>query len=248
MQNAARNHSPAIRVKPKRVCLACGGALPPRRRKYCDISCRQQLLTSLNRRAGLLRALNTRYATFYFTEFVIIMDLLPYDSEQIHSYILPRTPGKKPVDDFCDLSNILGTVWWSEKNRTKKRYLASQLVLDRAEKPSASVERVMPAALHVPSVRASNLVCLELKAIDLIPSQLGERIKHAYRRQVKKHHPDIGGDPHTFLKIQEAYEVLNKWAKHPTFNRLRGFPDKWLYEGANDRWSQPIYGQRLTKI
>lgn len=238
---------PTIKVKSKRICLACGNPLPPRRRRYCDLSCRQQLLASLNRRAGLLRALNTRYATFYFTDFVIIMDLLPYDSEQIYSYILPRTPGKKPVEDFGELTNLLGSAWWNEKNRTKKRYLASRHVLNQAEKPLSSKERVIPSALNIPSVRASSLVCLELRAIDLIPSCLGERIKKAYRRQAKKHHPDIGGSTQTFLKIQEAYEVLNQWAKHPTFTSLRGFPDKWLYEGASDRWSQPISKSRLGK-
>lgn len=246
MKNTARQYFPTTRVNSKRICLACGSALPPRHRKYCDMSCRQQLLASLNRRAGLLRALNTRYATFYFTEFVIIMDLLLYDSEQIYSYILPRTPGKKPVDDFCYLSNLLGTAWWDVKNRTKKRYLASRHVLSQAETPEASKERVVPLALNVPSVSRSDLVCLELQAIDLIPSRLGERIKHAYRRQVKKHHPDIGGDSHTFIKIQEAYEALNQWVKHPTFTRIRGFPDKWLYEGAIDRWTQPISKRRLA--
>jgi hypothetical protein len=246
MESTAQQYIPTVRVNSKRTCLACGHALPPRRRKYCDMTCRHQLLASLNRRAGLLRALNTRYGTFYFTEFVIIMDLLLYDSEQIYSYILPRTPGKKPVDDFCYLSNLLGTAWWNEKNRTKKRYLASRHVLNQAEKPVAPKERVVPSALSVPSVNRRNLVCLELQAIDLIPSRLGERIKHAYRRQAKKHHPDIGGNAQTFMKIQEAYETLNQWVKHPTFTRLRGFPDKWLYEGAVDRWSQPISKQRLA--
>jgi hypothetical protein len=240
MSETFRKYVPAKCVNGQRICLACGHALPPRRRRYCDLSCRQQLLASLNRRAGLLRALNTRYATFYFTDVVIIMDLLPYDSEQIYSYILPRTAGKKPVDDFCDLSNMLGAAWWDEKNRTKKRYLASQYVLNQADKPDSLKERVVPMALNIPAVKASSLVCLELHAIDLKTSQLEERIKRAYRNQAKKHHPDVGGNPQTFLKIQEAYEMLHHWAKHPTFTRLRGFPDKWLYEGANDRWSQPI--------
>ena len=247
MKTAAQNNLPATRIKRPRICLACGNPLPPRRRRYCDLACRQQLLASLNRRAGLLRALNTRYATFYFTEFVIIMDLLLYDSNQIYSYLLPRTPGRKPVDDFCDLSNILGTAWWDEKNRTKKRYMASSHVLSQANKPDATVDRVIPSTLNVPSVRASSLICLELRAVDLIPSRLGERIKRAYRRQAKKHHPDIGGNPQTFLKIQEAYELLNQWAKHPTFTRLRGFPDKWLYEGASDRWSQPITQRKAAQ-
>ena len=91
-------------------------------------------------RTGLLQTLSIRYATFYFTEFMIVMDLLPYDSKQIYSYMLPRTAGRKPVEDFCELSNILGNLWWNEKNRTKKRYLASKEVLDRAGGGPAPLE------------------------------------------------------------------------------------------------------------
>lgn len=240
MQNAANNYIPAINCKGGRLCLACGEVLPPRHRRYCGMACKQHLLASLNRRAGLLKALNIRYATFYFTEFVVIMDLLPYSCDQIHSFLLPRRPGNKPVQDFCELSNTLGTVWWNERNRTKKRYLASQHLLDQASKPDAPVERVVPSALVVPAVRNGNLISLDLNADQMTSGRLESLIKQAYRRQVKKHHPDIGGNPHMFLRIQDAYEKLIDWARHPTFTQKRGFPDKWLYEGAYDRWVQPL--------
>lgn len=240
MQQAAKKYVPSINAKAIKRCLACGAPLPSRRRRWCATSCPQYLLASLNRRTGLLQTLSIRYATFYFTEFMIVMDLLPYDRNQIYSYMLPRSGRRKPVEGFCELSNILGTLWWNEKNRTKKRYLASKEVLDRANKPQASVGIVMPTALTVPSVRSSNLIRLELQAEDLAPANLKDRIKSAYRRQAKKHHPDLGGRPETFLKIQEAYEKLTLWAKHPTFVRRRGFPDKWLYEGAYNRWIKPI--------
>ena len=64
--------------------------------------------------------------------------------------------------------------------------------------------------------------------------------------QVKKHHPDLGGSSEIFLKIQEAYETLSNWAKRPTYIRRRGFPDKWLYQGAYNRWIKPIV-QRKSK-
>lgn len=35
-----------------------------------------------------------------------------------------------------------------------------------------------------------------------------EEIRAAYRQLAKQHHPDMGGDPATFRKIQGAYEVL----------------------------------------
>jgi hypothetical protein len=236
---------PACRPASPRICLACGSDLPRRHRRYCSIDCRQQLHASLNRRTGLLRALNTRYATFYFTEMAIVMDVLPYGMEQIFSYMLPRTSGKKPVDDFCDLSNILGTEWWNERNRTKRRYMASRHVLERARKAIRPKETVIPATLVVPAVRSSSLIILELRPDDLTAANLLASIKQAYRRQVKRFHPDIGGDPQAFIKIQDAYEKLMDWSKKPTFIHRSGFPDKWLYEGANNRWIQPVARNRV---
>jgi hypothetical protein len=240
MQKAAKPHIPARGASGSRRCLACGDPLPPRHRRYCAMSCQQYLLASLNRRTGLLQALSTRYATFYFTDFIVIMDLITYGTEQIYSYMLPRSAGRKPVETFCELSNILGSLWWREKNRTKKRYLASQHILDKATKPRVPKESVVPVALTVPTIRAKSLISLELSSEDLNPGNLQQRIKSAYRRQVKKHHPDIGGHPQTFIKIQEAYEKLIHWAKHPTYVRRAGFPDKWLYQGEYGRWIKPI--------
>lgn len=240
MQERAHKYVPSINPGNGRRCLACGAELPPRHRRYCAMSCQQYLLASLNRRTGLLQALSTRYATFYFTEFVIVMDMLIYGVEQIHSYMLPRSPGKKPVDDFCVLSNILGTLWWNEKNRTKKRYLASKQVLEHANKTKAPLTTVMPSALTIPSVKSSSLIRLELNTEDLVPAKLELTLKSAYRRMAKKHHPDLGGSRETFLKIQDAYETLAQWAKHPTFIRQRGFPDKWFYQGASNHWIKPL--------
>jgi predicted nucleic acid-binding Zn ribbon protein len=244
MQKTAPIFVPSVKPKAKRHCLSCGKPLPPRLRRYCNMSCPQYLLASLNRRTGLLQTLSIRYGTFYFSDFLVVMDLLPYDSDQIYSYMLPRSAGHKPVEDFCELSNILGTLWWNEKNRTKKRYLASREVLSRGRKLEAPINSVMPASLTVPSVRSSNLITLELQPDDLAPTAIEQSIRNAYRRQAKKHHPDLGGRPETFIKIQEAYEKLRLWAKHPTFLRKRGFPDKWLYEGASNRWIKPIVPRR----
>ena len=231
----------------RRTCLSCGGELPPRHRRYCANACRQQLLATLNRRTGLLRALNTRYATFYFTDFVIVMDLLTYGAEQIYSYMLPRALNRKPVDDFCDLSNMLGTDWWNERNRTKKRYVASQRVLEKASKADRPAQTVIPSTLAVPSVGVRHLMTLELSTDELTPSNMQNSIKRAYRNQVKRHHPDLGGSAQAFLKIQEAYERLIHWTKNPTYIRRSGFPDKWLYEGANNRWLQPIVPRRTRR-
>ena len=238
---------PSRKPKPQRFCLACGGILPTRRHVYCSPYCRQNMLASLNRRSGLLRALNTRYATFSFTDHLIVMDILPYGIERIFSYMLPRTEGKKPVEDFGVLCNILGTVWWNEKNRTHKRYLASRLVLEKATNPDVPTRTIIPRTMTRPSVRQDNLIRLELDIEDLIQADSEAFIKQAFRRQAKKHHPDLGGNAQTFRKIHEAYERLIQWAKHPTFTHRSGFPGKWLYEGGSQRWIQPIRPTRTKK-
>lgn len=232
-------HIPAIhRDDPK--CLSCGSILPNRRRKYCSLECRQQLRDCLNRRTGLLKALNTRYATFYFNEFLIVMDVLPYGTDQIFSYMLPRTKGNKPLEDYRKLSNLLGNFWWAEADRTKKRYKASEHLLDKARKSDDPAESVIPIYRIYPSVGGASLVALQLKKTDLKPSRLQEILKRAYRKQAKKHHPDLGGSSSTFRKLQEAYENLLNWSRNPSYiRRSNGFPDKWLYEGESNRWIQP---------
>ena len=40
------------------------------------------------------------------------------------------------------------------------------------------------------------------------PGASDEEIKKAYRQKSKIHHPDMGGNMHDFLRIQEAYENL----------------------------------------
>jgi hypothetical protein len=209
------------------------------RRRYCSLACRQDLKESLNRRTGLLKALNIRYATFYFTEHLVMLDLLPYDMDRIHSFIWVRSLQKKPVEDFCKLSEILGKVWWAEKNRTHKRYLASRHVLSKARSPISKTATVVPMELMVPSVKSAKLILLHLDKHHLSPSKLAVRIKEAYRRQAKKYHPDLGGDSDTFRKIHAAYESLMEWSKSPTFVKRSGFPDKWFYNGEVNRWVQP---------
>ncbi|MGD8703376.1 MAG: DnaJ domain-containing protein [Desulfosarcina sp.] len=247
MPEDAHQWMPTLAAQYNRRCLACGDSLPSRRRRYCTMDCQQYLLASLNRRTGLLRALGARYATFYFTDVVIMLDVLLYGMQLIHSYMLGRSPGNKPVEDFRHLSNMLGNLWWDEKHRTNKRYMASRQVLDRARKNSAPLNSVMPAVLTIPSVKSSNLVRLQLDADDLTPANLELKIKSAYRRQAMKHHPDLGGSRETFIKIHEAYETLTQWALRPTFIQRRGFPDKWLYEGATNCWTTPIAPQKKTQ-
>jgi len=220
-------------------CLSCGTSENMSRRKYCSVECRQRLRNSLNLRTGLLRALNTKYATFYFTETVIILDVLPYGSAELFSYIFPRTPGVKPVDDYRTMSNILGNAWWAERNRTNKRYLATRFILEKAKSKDPESVPIKPVEVKQPARLKKSLMFLKLQKSDLNSPSLQRKIKSAYRKQAMRHHPDLGGDAAEFRKLHDAYEQIIKWSENPVFIRRRGFPDKWFYDGSTVRWIQP---------
>ncbi len=90
--------------KNKRRCLSCGTSENMGRRRYCSVECRQRLRHQLNVRTGLLRVLNTRYATFYFTEEMLAKihqkmadELAKYGAHVDAVYYCPHHP-----DDNCD--------------------------------------------------------------------------------------------------------------------------------------------------
>ena len=226
--------------KRKNRCLACGETIDHGRKKYCSIDCRQRLRNKLDLRTGLIQALNTRYATFYFSDLAIMMDMIPYSSQEIYSFSFSRALGKKPADDFSRMADRMGEIWWAEQRRTNKRYLASKFLLERAIKNTGSVICVKPYEVRMPAIQKKSLLQLQLDSGELNRGDRHRVIRNAYRRQVKIHHPDLGGDAFTFRKIQTAYESLMLWAKNPTFVKRRGFPDKWFYDGSKNKWLQPI--------
>ena len=230
---------PVITVKEPNKCLSCGETENIGRRRYCSIECRQKLRQRLDMRMGLLQALNTRYATFYFSDLLIIMDVLPCGQKEIRSFFYPRTPGKTPGEDFSRMADILGETWWAEQRRTKKRYFATLHVLDLGLRNHVPPQSVKPPIIHTPAVTPTSLIYLNLEKSSLDSPVLRKIIRDAYRRQVKIHHPDLGGDAKMFRQIHQAYEDLIRWAGNPNFIRHRGFPDKWFYEGDRNRWVQP---------
>jgi hypothetical protein len=221
-------------------CLSCGTTENINNRKYCSIRCRQNLRQKLNLKSGLLQALNTRYATFYFSDTTIILDIVPHGIKEIFRYVGRRKEGSNPATDFNILTNNLGEVWWTESKRTNKNYLASQHVLKLATRYTISDGLQRPRLIRIPTIKTEVLNYLEIKKTDLNSHELGKIIKNAYRQQVKIHHPDAGGQASTFHKIHDAYKESLRWADNPTFIRRRGFVDKWYYDGENKKWVQPI--------
>ena len=233
---------PLVRSAAARRCLSCGDVLTGRRRKYCSVDCRQRLHRRLDQRTGLLVALNTRYATFYFTRRVVVLDLVIGEDTAVHSFMYPRSAGLVPAEDFSRMADNLGRLWWNARHRTRKRYLASRSVLAEAVRKRDGRSAVVPLMMRQASVRQGVLTCLNINRDSLAGPDLEERIKRAFRRQAMQRHPDVGGDGDGFRKLRQAYEELLEWAEAPSFILRRGFVDRWFYDATRNAWVQPLPG------
>ncbi|MCX5848888.1 MAG: J domain-containing protein [Deltaproteobacteria bacterium] len=220
-------------------CLSCGTTENIKNRRYCSVKCRQHLRQKLNMKSGLLEALNTRYATFYFSDSMIFLDIVPFGVKEIFRYTGKRTAENNPAKDFNIMTNNMGDAWWAESKRTNKNYRASQYVLKMATRCIISEWSQRPRLIRIPTIKMESLNYLEINKADLHSHELSKIIKNAYRHQVKIHHPDAGGQAVTFRKIHDAYKELLRWADNPVFIHRRGFPDKWYYNGENKKWVQP---------
>jgi hypothetical protein len=224
-------------------CLSCGTTENINKRKYCSIKCRQNLRQKLNARSGLLQALNARYATFYFSDAMIIMDIVPAGFKELFRFSQERVAGQKPAEEFSKMANMLGRAWWAEEQLSRKKYLASRYVLNLAQKLQTATS-IRPKSAKIPTIRSVTLHYLGMKKDDLNSIQLLKVIKNSYRQQAKIHHPDLGGHASKFRKIHAAYEELLQWSENPRFIRRRGFPDKWFYDGEKMKWIQPLPVQK----
>ncbi len=84
------------------------------------------------------------------------------------------------------------------------------------------------------------------------PNAKLEEIKKAYRKLVKIHHPDKGGDSELMLEVNSAWEILKKTHKNLNLNKLKNSKDDNQYEYKRDtndysksedikKWFQNIY-------
>lgn len=233
---------PLVRPAAARHCLSCGDVLTGRRRKYCSVDCRRRLHRRLDQRTGLLVALNTRYATFYFTRRVVVLDLVIGEDTAVHSFMYPRSAGLVPAEDFSRMAESLGRLWWNARHRTRKRYLASRSVLAEAVCRRNGRSALVPLMRRQASVRQGALTCLNIDRDSLAGPDLEGYIKRAFRRQAMQRHPDVGGDGEGFRKLRQAYEELLEWAEAPSFILRRGFVDKWFYDATRNAWVQPLPG------
>jgi hypothetical protein len=228
-----------IKKLSERRCLACGTTKDMGRRMYCSPHCRQRLLQSLELRIGLLQALGTRFATFYFSESAITLDLLLYGDNNLVRFVYPRTPRKNPADDFSAMANLLGKAWWDERDRTKKRFAANEHVIGLGKVCDDSLSTVKPSSISVPSIKPEVLSAMGISKKDIQTANKSFDLKNVYRAEVKKRHPDVGGNPDDFRDLHKAYKELKEWLSSPHYTTKMGFPDKWFYNGGHGKWFPP---------
>ena len=225
------------------TCKSCGKDGLKGNRRYCSDECREQILWVLSLSKGLLRTFNARYAAFSFTRGHVILDVLPVWSKDISRFISKRTPGKKPAEDFKQLILRAGAEWHALVGNRKSRSYASLSILEKTQRKGLNPDSIKPHRDTRPRLSKSENDCLkvlELERADLISRDHIGRIRSAYKRMAKRHHPDVGGDEEKFKKLNTAREMMLLWSRNPQFTSRRALEDCWSYDGFANRWSPPM--------
>ena len=81
---------------------------------------------------------------------------------------------------------------------------------------------------------------LQLGFNELISEGHITKIKAAYKKMAKVHHPDMGGDAEKFKKLNEAHQQMLLWAENPQFTSRRALIDCWSYDSLTNRWAPPL--------
>jgi len=201
------------------------------------------MLWVLSLSKGLLRVFNARYAAFSFDRHHVILDVLPVWSGAISRFLLARTSGKKPADDLKRLILEASEEWYQIiENRNSKSY-ASLFLLNKNHQKDLPPESIKPCRRVRPRFSKREKRALErlhIKMEELYAGGQVERIKAAYKRLAKVHHPDMGGDAEKFKKLNEAHQQMLTWAANPQYTTRKALNDCWSYDGATNKWSPPL--------
>lgn len=231
--------------KPARTltCLACGTDRIKPGRRYCTKECRQQINWVLSLSKGLLRTFNARYAAFYFTKDHVILDVLPVWSKGISRFICRRMPGNKPAEDLKNLILQSGEEWYKMvENKTSKSF-ASLFLLSKNHNKRIDPNSIKPlnrSRLRLSKIEKTSLKILQLEREDLSLDGKKDKIKSAYKRMAKRHHPDVGGDAERFKELNNAHKQMLLWAENPQYTSRKALQNCWSYDGVTNRWTPPL--------
>ena len=229
--------------KRKKYCLACGeNELPKRRRRYCTDKCKRRLDFALYIATGLVQALRARYAAFSYTEDSLILDILPIGSSVISRFMWRRSKQKKVADDLLEMIEQVGREWYEREEEGSSRWWASQELLGRTSRRDIPMSAVVPVSKKTPRLnhKEKNAIrVLELNRDLIQAADAVQRVKSAYRRKAKLHHPDKGDTSNRFIEINEAHAELLRWAESPVFRSRTALVNSWCYDSSKRRWVPP---------
>jgi len=242
-RTSKKNSVVTTSARRSRRCLACGTEKIEPRRRYCSDECRRQILWVLALSKGLLKAFNARYAAFSFTPEHVILDVIPAWSNAISRFTRPRTNGCKPAEDLKCLVLDWGREWHGLVGNRNSRSYASMHLLRENHKEDLDPSAIKPDKKRRPRLskpERDSLKLLKLERESLSPDCCREKIKAAYKKMAKIHHPDVGGDAEMFKRLNEAHRQMLGWAENPQFTSRKALPDSWSYDGATSRWYPPL--------
>ncbi len=227
----------------KRSCLSCGTNRMNGGRRYCSKECREQMQWVLSLSKGLLRAFNARYAAFYFDRDHVVLDILPLRSRDISRFAGRRTRGCKPAEDLKRMILHYGEEWHDMVNNHTSRSFASMFLLKQNHDQSLPPESLKPDCRVRPRFtreEKESMKALRLGVNDLLSESSIQRIKTAFKRMAKVHHPDVGGRAEDFRRLAEAHQQMLVWAENPQFTSRKALLDCWSYDGYTNRWVPPL--------
>jgi hypothetical protein len=231
--------------KPSRTgkCISCGGTCENLRRRYCSRECRKQMLWVLSLSRGLLSIFNARYASFSFNSARVILDILPIWSKDISRFERKRMPGKKPAEDLKDLILQSGSDWHRMiKNNTSRSYASLYILNKNSDKklPSRALRPDSNVKPRFSKQEKESIKVLNMEPDDLITGGYISRIKSAYKKMAKVHHPDMGGDAEKFKRLNEAHRQMLNWAENPQFTSKKALIDCWSFDSSTNKWTPPL--------
>ena len=191
---------------------------------------------------GLLKAFNARYAAFSFTNEYVLLDILPVWSSEI-SRFFRRRGEKKPAQDLKSLILHSGAEWYRIIDNRNSRSYATLSLLNKNCTKRIAPDSIKPAGKIKPRLtkgERQSLKLLELKLEELFSDGHILKIKSAYKKLAKVHHPDVGGDAEKFKKLNEAHQQMLLWAEKPHFTLRKALIGCWSYDGVTNEWSPPL--------
>ncbi|MBW1914483.1 MAG: DnaJ domain-containing protein [Deltaproteobacteria bacterium] len=232
----------AARAKTVR-CVSCGTTKMNRGRRYCSTECQKQLRWVLSLARGLLYIFSARYAAFSFDKNHVILDVLPSWADEISRFSIRRGLNNKPADDLKGLILQSGEEWHQIIGNKNSMSFATQSLLEKNRAESLVPDSIRPENKWRPKFSRDERISakiLDLKAEEFLNDEHQKKIKSAYKKLAKLHHPDMGGDAGKFRQVSDAHKQMIMWAQNPQYTSKKALPGCWSYDVYADKWSPPL--------